>query len=90
VRSVPMEYAAAERARWLAELASTLDQAHEVLMQLAVAPEKRVAMIDLHVRIEAARLEIRTLRLSRSLQSQGFDPNRSQLSPKPCRDNASC
>jgi hypothetical protein len=57
---------AAERARWLAELNAALNQAHNVLRDPGWQYES-AELRDLYVRIEAARLEIQSLRLSRSL-----------------------
>ena len=60
---VPIEDAAAERARWLAELAEALEQARtRCLAQLERCRRQRVEAIELYARIEAARLEVQALR----------------------------
>jgi hypothetical protein len=59
---------AAERARWLAELAQSLNEAQDLLGQLDWAGVKRAEALEVFLRIEAARLEVESLRLSRSLQ----------------------
>jgi len=64
---VPAEMAAAERARWLADLADALNQAHQLLVTLDLDAERRLEARELHWRIEAARLEVQSLRLSRSV-----------------------
>jgi hypothetical protein len=74
--SVPIEVPPAERARWLAELAQTLEDARRLFHQLDHACLTRAEALDLHMRIEAARLEVESLRLSRSLRP------RAELSPE--------
>ena len=64
---VPAEMAAAERARWLADLSDALNQAHELLVNLDLDGKRRLEARELHWRIEAARLEVQSLRLSRSV-----------------------
>ena len=67
--SVPTETpGAAERAQWLAELSNALNEAHQLLTGLSIRSEQRRDAIELHLRIEAARLEVQSLQLSRSLQ----------------------
>jgi hypothetical protein len=70
VFSVPSDVPAAERARWLAEVSAALDAASELIARLDFAPEDTSAKLDLCIRIETARVEVRSLRLSRSLQSR--------------------
>ena len=65
--SVPSGLPAAERVRWLAELSDALDSADRLLPLLELRPDQNVEAIDLHVRIQAARMEVNALRLSRSL-----------------------
>ena len=55
---------AAERARWLAEVAETLDQASNVAEQLSGMPGDRRERAELAYRIEAARQLTKSLRLS--------------------------
>lgn len=65
---------AAQRARWLAELAGALDEACELVERLATGESHAVA-IDLSARIDAARSEVETLRLKRSRGGgQDFGP----------------
>lgn len=67
--SVPNETPAVpDRAQWLAELSNALNEAHQLLAGLSVRAEQRADAIELNLRIEAARLEVQSLRLSRSLQ----------------------
>ena len=56
---------AVERARWLAELAEAIEEAHRVVKQLGAADEE-IGAIELYTRIEAVRLETRAMRLRRS------------------------
>ena len=74
--SVPTEVPAVERARWLAELSDALNAAHELVINLNCHGDRRAEARELCFRIEAARFEVRTLRLSRSSQP------RDELSPK--------
>lgn len=68
VSSVPIGMPAAERARWLAEVSNALDEARHILTTLSLPEEDYGLAMDLHIRIEAARFEVRSLRLSRSVQ----------------------
>jgi hypothetical protein len=82
VYSVPTDQSAAKRAQWLAELADALNEARLLVENLEVAADYREIARELYFRIEAARLEIQSLRLSRSLQPRGdFDPEWSQSVP---------
>jgi hypothetical protein len=65
--SVPTEVPAVGKARWLAELAQALDEAHRLLFELRLPDEAAAEALDLYVRIEAARLEVQSMRLSRSI-----------------------
>ena len=81
VCSVPGEASAVERARWLAELSDALDGAARVLVALELSAEQLNAARDLYLRIEAARIEVQALRLSRSLRPrEDNDPKRIELS----------
>ena len=66
--SVPIEVSPAERARWLAELAEALDDAQRLFQKLDLGIIPRSDAFELYMRIEAARLEVHSLRLSRSLR----------------------
>ena len=57
-----------ERARWLAEVAQALNEAQALVTRLDLSGARRVEMGELYLRIEAARLEVQSLRLSRSVQ----------------------
>lgn len=73
---VPTDVSAAERARWLAELAQVLDEAQELMNRLAVAEGRRAEALDLSARLEAAIAEVQALRRSRiSDFSKEFDPD---------------
>jgi hypothetical protein len=67
---VPNDLAAAERARWLAELSEALNQAHDVIRGLQLEEGERAVAQELYLRIEAARFEVQSLRLSRSLTAR--------------------
>ena len=84
---VPTEGPAADRARWLAELSDALNEVHRLLLRLDVQPEERSIAHELYLRIEAARLEVQSLRLSRSLNQRAEKPpNWSESSPWPRED----
>ena len=80
--SVPTEVPAGGRARWLHELSVALNGARDVLQRLQLTDCQRVEASELFLRIEAARLEGESLRLSRSVTPReeihpdwtGFDP----------------
>lgn len=77
---VPTEVCAAERARWLAELADALDDAQKLMWNLGQGVFRTPEAMELYVRIETARLEIRSLRLSRRAPDQQLpDPKWSEL-----------
>lgn len=65
--SVPSDEPAAERARCLADLSDALNDAHQLLIRLDLCPNRIPGARELYLRIEAARLEVQSLRLSRSL-----------------------
>ena len=72
---VPNEDADAKRAYWLAEVAAALEQARQLMKELAVegSPVEDVELIS---RIEAAALEVQAMRLSRlSGGGQHIDPD---------------
>jgi len=80
--SVPTEVPAAERARWLAELSEALNEARRRLIEMEPSVGFGTDGRELFLRIEAARLEIQSLRLSRSLNPrQGNGPERTELPP---------
>ena len=69
--SVPIEPPAARRAQWLAELSDALDDAQQLLRNMEVARDQHALAVETFLRIEAARLEVQSLRLSRSLNPRG-------------------
>jgi hypothetical protein len=80
--SVPTKVPAADRARWLSELADALDQAHRVLFELDLDEDSVPCARDLHVRVEAARLQVQMLMLSRSIaRSKETGPDWTNLLP---------
>jgi hypothetical protein len=67
---------AAQRARWLAELSNALEEAQTLLWSLDAADLRKVDVLDLSARLEAARAEVRALRLGRTgEQASQFSPN---------------
>ena len=62
---VPTEVSAAERARWLAELAQVLEEAQVLVTRLAVAERRKSEALDVCARLEAVRAEVQTLRRNR-------------------------
>ena len=67
VYSVPSDVPAAIRARWLAELSQAFDETHQLLRRLQLSDDQRPLAQEMFLKIEAARLEVQSLRLSRSL-----------------------
>ena len=57
------EAEAAERARWLAELAVAIDEAQRLAWQLGVAQADSADAKDLYGRLESLRAEVDSLRL---------------------------
>ena len=78
---VPDEHPAANRARWLAELAEALDEASALVRELgssARAPDTA----ELYARIDAARVQVEAMRVSRrSGGGEDFDPEWSKDLP---------
>lgn len=88
--SVPTEVPAAERARWLAEVSEALNEAHRILSQLHLSQEDEATARELYLRIQAARLEVQSLRLSRSLNPrEETDPRWTGPAPWLPRQSAS-
>jgi hypothetical protein len=74
---VPIELPAVEKARWLAEVAEALVQAGDLLRSLELRSEQWEDARDLFHKIEAARVEVHALQLSRSLRPrEENDPER--------------
>jgi hypothetical protein len=53
---------AAERARWLAELAWAIDEAQQLAWRIGVIEGGSTEALELYVRLEAARIEVEGLR----------------------------
>jgi len=66
VSRVPIEVSAAERARWLAELADALEQAERLVWSLGDLPRSDPEMIELYGSLDAARAEVQALRVKRT------------------------
>jgi acyl-CoA reductase-like NAD-dependent aldehyde dehydrogenase len=78
----PTEVSAAERARWLAELAQVLEKAQELVTCLAVAERRKNEALDVCARLEAVRAEVGSLRRSRASESvANVDPDWSKHLP---------
>lgn len=86
--SIPVEEAAATRAQWLAELAGALDESQRLLARLDLRAEQEGAGVELFLRIEAARREVQSLRLSRQSRSDS-DPAWTSLAPWNAGDRTS-
>jgi hypothetical protein len=56
------EFAAAQRARWLAELAESIDQAQRVAWRIGLEDGNNAEARELYARLEAARVEVDALR----------------------------
>jgi len=68
--STPVEVPAAVRARLLAELAGALEQAEQLLKRLAVGGQRDSVMVELELRIGAAKCELESLRTSRQPRTE--------------------
>lgn len=64
-----MEQSAAERSRWLAELAEALEQAQKLTWRLGASKERAAAAMELYGQLEAVRVEVQSLRLRRTAVS---------------------
>jgi hypothetical protein len=62
----PKETAAAERARWLAELSLALDETHKLASELGIPQMHNAEAAELWARLSAARAQVKGLRLGRS------------------------
>ena len=63
--STPVEVPAAARARWLAEVAETLEQAERLLNRVQFSGQYAAIVVDLELRIDAAKFEVESLRKGR-------------------------
>ena len=76
------ESSGAARAQWLAELSEALEQAHKLMWKLGIGDGGGPAAMELYLRVEAARLEVRALRLGRRYQMiDDIDPERPEPLP---------
>ena len=86
MRRVPGEGRAAERARWLAELSESLDEAQRLLPRMGVGMSDSPLAVELHFRIEGARLTVQALRLRpMGASTELTGPEWSELPPWPGR-----
>jgi hypothetical protein len=84
---VPTEETAAQRARWLGELSSALEEAQGLIWRISSA--ENLDLLDLSAQIESARAEVRSLRLGRGDHlSSEHDPEWTDQSPWDHRDDA--
>jgi len=67
---VPNEGSAAARARWLAEIAETLEEARQVIKELGAATGG-IEMVHLYDRIDALALDVELVRRMRSTRPTG-------------------
>jgi hypothetical protein len=70
---VPSDDSAAQRARWLGELADALDEARRLVKELGAA-EGKVDAVELYARIEAVRIEVQAIRIRRAAGAPEFSP----------------
>lgn len=76
------ERSAASRAQWLAELALAIQEAQRLAWMLSAHSGHSAEGKELHARIEAARLEIDSLRRGRlAPPREGNDPFRTSFQP---------
>lgn len=79
---VPADLSGVARAKWLAELSEALHEAHNLMWRLGIGDSGGPAAMELYLRIEAARLEVRALRLGRRYQMiDDSDPKWSEPLP---------
>ena len=79
---------AAERARWLAELAAAVDEAQVVLWQFGELEGVNAEAKHLYGRLESARAEIESLRGAHELDREALDPEWMKLLPWAAREAA--
>ena len=77
-----METTADERARWLTELAESLEQAQKLAWRMGLLDGNSVEAMELYGRLEAARLEAQSLRFGQFGAAQReYGPNWVDLTP---------
>jgi hypothetical protein len=79
---------AAERARWLAELAAAVDEAQGLLWRIGVLEGDDAGAKALYGRLESARAEIDCLRGVQELDREALDPEWMKLFPWDARPEA--
>jgi len=80
VCSTPVEVPAAARARWLGQVAESLEQAERLLNRLRFAGCDGAGLVELELRIGAAKREVDLLRASRPPRSES-DPRWASFAP---------
>lgn len=78
--SRPVEVPAVARARWLAEVAETLEQAEILLNRLKRGGYPPANLVALTMRIDAAKHEVESLRISRLARPEA-EPRWTKLPP---------
>ena len=82
MRRVKVQASASERARWLTELADALEQAQKLAWTMGFLEENSVEAMELYGRLEAARMEVQSLRFGRfGTGSRKHDPKWVDLVP---------
>jgi hypothetical protein len=71
VCSTPVEIPAAARARWLGEVAETLERAEILLKRLKVQRQDADLIVEVELRIAIAKREIESLRINRFPRDTG-------------------
>ena len=74
MRSASDDRVAAVRARWMAELATAIEGAQRVAWQLGSAQRASLEARELYSRLEAARLELESLRAGTRRIREELDP----------------
>ena len=77
----PARISAAERARWLAELAAAIDEAQVLLWSIGSLEGDNAEANELYGRLESARAEIESLRGVRELNREAVNPEWIKLLP---------
>ena len=82
MRRVKVQASASERARWLAQLAEALEQAQKLAWRMGLLEGNSVEAMELYGRLEAARMEVQSLRFGRfETVPREFDPEWADLIP---------
>ena len=82
VMQLKVQASANERARWLAELAEALEQAQKLAWRMGLLEGDSVEAMELYGRLEAARMEVQSLRFGRfGTVPREYDPKWMDLVP---------